>query len=153
MVLNSAPPGVCPDLWWEWPRGQSGVKLEEREKMPSSPYNGQMCKSRTGEPMGPSHQIGSSWDPTMACTQLPPRAGAALAAWWDGISTPRLLLTRESLLSVWDFPGSVRSQEQLLRSVNRDLLNTHLVCARIWGNHHEQKPGSCPGGPHSPLER
>lgn len=62
-------------------------------------------------------------------------------------------LNRESLLSVWDFPGSVRSQEELLRSVNRGLLNTHLVCAGIWGNHHEQKPGSCPGGPPSPLER
>lgn len=69
MVLNSAPPGVCPDSWWEWPRGQSGVKLEEREKTPSSPYNGQMCKSRTGEPIGPSHQVGSSWGPTMACPQ------------------------------------------------------------------------------------
>lgn len=45
-----------------------------------------------------------------------------------------MLCTLEGLLLNWDFPVyiSVCSQELLLQSVNGCLLNTPLVCARIW---------------------
>lgn len=89
--------------------------------------------------MGPSHQMGSSWDLTMAGAPLPPRAGATSPAWGDGARVPRVLLTRKGLLWVWACPvssTSVPSQEQLLQSVSGGFLNARLVGTTSWGDHH-----------------
>lgn len=53
------------------------LKQEERRKH-HLPLQRPDVQEQNWEPTGPAHQTGSSWDPTIACTQLRPRAGAGL---------------------------------------------------------------------------